>query len=69
MASSAPRPANATAVRLRFKVAARTHPVTMSAKATATIFSSRLRGPMVRSASRAAAGASGVAFTSGGKSL
>ena len=65
-ASSAPRPANATAVRSSFRVPAKTHPETMSANATATTFSSRLRGPMVRSASRAAAGASGVSFTSGG---
>ena len=63
---STARPPKATAVRFRFQTPAMTQPVTMTAKATATIHSSRLRGPIERSASRAAAGASGVSVTPGG---
>ena len=66
VARSTARPPKATAVRFRFKVPAMTQPVTMSAKDTATIHSSRLRGPIERSAARAAAGASGEAVTPGG---
>ena len=66
MASSAPRPAKATAVRLSFSVPAMTQPVTMSAKATADDHSSRARRPIDASAARAARGASGVVATPGG---
>ena len=66
VASSAARPAKAIAVRLRSKVFAMTQPVTMSAKDTATIHSSRLSDPIERSAARAAAGAPGEAVTPGG---
>ena len=61
VARSAARPPKATAVRFRFRVPAMTQPVTMTAKATATIRSSRLSGPIERSSARAAAGASGEA--------
>src|SRR2546430_6389786 len=45
-----------------------TQPVTINRNATATTFSSRVNGPIDRSAARAAAGASGVARTPGGNS-
>ena len=41
----------------------------MPTNVAATIFSCRLSGPIAASAFFAAAGASGVAFTSGGKTL
>ena len=67
--SSAPSPAKATAVTFSFRGAARIQPVTMSAKITATIHSSRDSGPILRSASRAAAGASVVLAAPGGNTL
>ena len=54
-------------MRSSFSVPAVTHPVTISTNATATTFSSRLKGPIERRAARAAAGASGVPRTPGGK--
>src|SRR5262249_40562622 len=44
------------------------HPVTMTAKVTATIHSSRESDPMLCSSLRAMAGASGVSVTPGGNS-
>ena len=66
LASRTPNPAKATAVRSSPNGFAMIQPATISANAIATIHSSRDIGPMSRRAARAAAGASGVALTTGG---
>ena len=65
--SSTPKPANAMLVTFSFRVSANIQPDTITTKANAVIFSSRESGPIAASAVRAAAGASGVSRTPGGK--
>ena len=65
--SSKPNPMNATLVVLRCSLLPKIQPATISTKATAVIHSLRDIAPMPASSLRAAAGASGVAPTRGGK--
>ena len=67
--SSTPNPRNATLVPLRFSALPNTQPATITANVPAVIHSSRDIGPMRARSLRAAAGASGVAPTRGGKSF
>ena len=69
VASRTPRPNSAIAVESMWNVPATAHPATIATNVPVTIFSARLSGPSAASASRAAAGAPGVARTSGAVSL
>src|SRR4029077_3236820 len=65
--SSTPKPINATLVVLRSSLLPNTQPATISTKVAAVIHSSRDILPMLARSLRAAAGASGVLPTRGGK--